>query len=136
MFLFASPWNELIAFVSTDSAFVKIKSYCLNPSFVLNLCADVFLQSIITLIGNFCLKQFWWVALLVYLLGHTYIFYDLKDILMQLPPHFYDLTLIPYLFHVFDLTKIFQHYLLLLLHHFFHIPQKFQKFFFSLITGF
>ena len=38
-----SPSNELIIFVSTDCSFLKMISYCLNPNFVLNLCADVVL---------------------------------------------------------------------------------------------
>ena len=42
-----SPSNELIICASTDCSFVKIVSYCSNPNLVLNLCANVVLQSII-----------------------------------------------------------------------------------------
>ena len=44
--------NEFIILVSTDCPFVKITSHCLNPNLVLNLYANVVLQSIITLIAN------------------------------------------------------------------------------------
>ena len=47
-----SPY-ELIIFVSTDCSLVKIISYCLNPNFVLNECADIVLQFIIILTDNF-----------------------------------------------------------------------------------
>ena len=47
--------NECIVFVSTDCSFVKIISYYLSPNFILNLCAGVVLQSIITLIDKFSL---------------------------------------------------------------------------------
>ena len=44
---------ELIIFVSAACSFVKMISCGLNPNFVLNVCANVFLHSIITLIANF-----------------------------------------------------------------------------------
>ena len=47
------PSDELIIFVSIDCSFVKMTSYCLSPNFVLNLRADVVLQSIITMTSNF-----------------------------------------------------------------------------------
>ena len=47
-----SPSNELFAFVSTDCSLVKMIEYCLNSILVLNLCAAVILQSMITLVAN------------------------------------------------------------------------------------
>ena len=55
---------------------------------------------------------------LVYLLGQIYVFSDFKDILMQLFTNFYDLILLLYVFH---LTTISHHYLILFLHHIFHM---------------
>ena len=53
MFATFSTSNELIIIVSTYCSFVKMTLYCLNPNLVLNLWANVVLQSIITLISNF-----------------------------------------------------------------------------------
>ena len=67
------PSNEHIIFVSIDFSFIKIISYCLNPNFVLNLCANVVLQlSIKIMLGCF----------LDHLLIYVYEFNDLKDVLM------------------------------------------------------
>ena len=52
------PLNELISFNSTDCSFVEITSYYLNPNHYLNLCANVVLQSIITLTANFSSVKF------------------------------------------------------------------------------
>ena len=41
-----SSSNKFVIFVSTDCSFGKM-TYCLNPNFILNFCADVVLQSII-----------------------------------------------------------------------------------------
>ena len=52
-----SPSNELFILVSTDFSLVKVTPYCLNHNLVLNLCAAVVLQSMITLIANsLCIK--------------------------------------------------------------------------------
>ena len=48
-----SPSSKLIIFVSNDCSCVKMILYCLNPNLVLNLCAYVVLEYIITLIANF-----------------------------------------------------------------------------------
>ena len=53
-----SPVNKLIIFVSPDSYFVKMTSNWLNYVLVLNLCADVFLKSVITFIANFIFNWF------------------------------------------------------------------------------
>ena len=46
--------NEIIIFVSSDC---KMASYCLSLNFVLNLCAAVVIQSIITSLSNsLCIK--------------------------------------------------------------------------------
>ena len=47
-----SPLNELFIFVSTDCSFVKMTPYCFSPNLVLNLCAAIALQSMITLVAN------------------------------------------------------------------------------------
>ena len=44
---------NLLSFVSTDSSFVKMTSYCLNPNLILKVCANFVPQSIITLVINF-----------------------------------------------------------------------------------
>ena len=77
-----SPSNELIILVSTDCSFVKMISYCLNLNLVLNLCTDVVLKSIITLIANFSSIKILLHCFLVSLLAHIYVFYDLNDILL------------------------------------------------------
>ena len=45
-----SPSNELSIFVNNDCSLVKMTSFCLNPN--PNLCATVFLQSMISLTAN------------------------------------------------------------------------------------
>ena len=45
-----SPPNELFIFVSTCCSLVKVTSYCLNPSLVLNLGTAVVFQFIIILV--------------------------------------------------------------------------------------
>ena len=47
------PSNELLNFVSNDCSSVKMISCCLNPNLVLNLCATVALQLIITFATNY-----------------------------------------------------------------------------------
>ena len=92
-------------------SFVKMTSHCFNSNLVLNVWANVALQSIITLIANFSSIK----ILLIWLFGSStsaYLdFYNLNDILLTLTLH-YDLILLPYVFH---LTTIFHHYLLLFL---------------------
>ena len=52
-----STSNEGFIFFNPDCFLVKMTLYYLNPSLVLNLCASVVLQSMITLVANFlCIK--------------------------------------------------------------------------------
>ena len=67
-----SPSNELIICASTDCSFVKIISYCSNPNLVLNLCANVVLQYIITLVDNLSLKSLLGLLFLVHQLVYIY----------------------------------------------------------------
>ena len=53
-----SPSNELFISVRTDCSLVKVTSYYLNPNPVLNLCAAVVFQSMITLTANFLFMKF------------------------------------------------------------------------------
>ena len=76
------PSNVLFISVSTDCSFFNMRSYCLNLDLALYLCADVFLQSLITLTVNFLSIKVQLGCFLVYLLVHVYVFYYLKDILM------------------------------------------------------
>ena len=77
-----SPSNELFISVTTDCSLVKMTSYCLNHSLVLNLCAAVVLQSIITLVANSLHIKIMLDCFLVHLVAHIYVFYDPKDILL------------------------------------------------------
>ena len=101
-------------FVSTDCTYVKMTSYCLNPNLVINLWANVVLQSIITFIANLFVCKNCIAFFLVHLLVHIYVFYDLNDILLGFLT-FYDLISRLYVFH---LATIFHHDLLLVLCHF------------------
>ena len=60
----------------------KMTSYCLNPNLNLNLCADVVLQSIITLTANSSSIKILLHSFSVRLLFHIYVFYDLNYILL------------------------------------------------------
>ena len=78
-----SPSNELFIFVSKHCSLITMTSYYLNYIFVLNLCAPVALQSMITLITN----SFWIIIsvrflFLVHLLVHIFGFYRLYDSLL------------------------------------------------------
>ena len=75
------PSNELLNFVSSGCSSVKMISCCLNTNLVLNLCAAVDLQLIITFATNYlhviiCIC----VAFLVYQLVHIYFFNSLWNI--------------------------------------------------------
>ena len=75
------PSNEHLNFVSNDCSSVKMISCCLNLNLVINLCATVALQLIITFADNYlhviiCIC----VVFLVYQLVHIYFLYSLWDI--------------------------------------------------------
>ena len=74
--------NELFIFIRIGRCLVKMKPYCLNLNYVLNFCAAVGLQPIITLAANFFCIKFLLGCFLVYLLVNIYGFYSWKDILL------------------------------------------------------
>ena len=115
-----SPLNELFIFVRTDCFLVKVISYCLNPSIVLNFYVAVILQSMITLIANsLCINILLKCCNLVcLLLVHIFVFDGMKDILLYSPISFYDLILLLYVIYS---ISVFHRCLLLFLQQFFHM---------------
>ena len=111
-----SPSIELIIFISIDCSFVKMTWNCLNLHLVLSLCADVVLQSIITLIANFLSIKIQLHCFFV-LLSSSYLCFPWFEWYFIVISHkFFDSILLVYVFH---LTRIFLNYILLFLYHFF-----------------
>ena len=92
--------------LDSDCYFVKMTWYCLNPNLLLNLCAALVLQSLITLAARILSIRILWDCFFVPLPDHLYVLHGLNDILLL------------FLLYVFHLTTILLHYLLLFLHHF------------------
>ena len=74
------PSNELFMFVSTDCPLVKMISYCLNPTLVLNLYAAIALQFMTILVANSLSIKILLSCCLFHLLVHIYVFYNLEKI--------------------------------------------------------
>ena len=92
-------------------------SYCLNLDLVLDIWADVVLQSMITLIANFLSIKFLLTCFFDFSTKSYLCFYDLNDILLYFFSNVDDLIL---LLCAFDLITAFHDYLILFLSHFFH----------------
>ena len=137
-----SPWNKLLTFFSTDYFLIMMKLYCLNLNLVLYLHTAVILQSMVTLIANYCFIK----ILLDYLFGTStcsylsFLWYEIYFSIVICK--FYDLM---HFLHVFHSTAILHHYLLQFLHTITSrrfsayisliykvSPQRFQEFWFLL----
>ena len=136
------PLNELFIFVRTDCFLVKVISYCLKPSIILNFYVVVILQSMITLIANsLCINILLKCCYLVcLLLVHIFVFDGMKDVLLYSPISFYDPILLLYVIYS---ISVFHRCLLLFLQQFFHMllclyhrSSRIFYFFFNLIIFF
>ena len=109
-----SPSNALFIFFTINCRLLKMTSNFLNANLVLNLCAVIALQSMITLIATYLTIKNLLDCFLAHQLVLTNVFYGQKDIHLQSFTSFYDLILPLYVFHP---TTVFHHYLLLFLHY-------------------
>ena len=76
--------------LDSDCYFVKMTWYSLNPNLLLNLCAALLLQSVITLAARFLSIRILWDCFFVPLLDHIYVLHNLNDILLLFVTKFYD----------------------------------------------